>query len=241
MQTYATDAYEAILEADRQSVEKFSGHGSALAQGYNHMILPLANSRDKQTQIIWGIKDFEYRFGRKPEGLWLPETAVDLETLDIMAQHEIRFAILAPSQAWRVRSIDGDAWQDVSGGRIDPAMAYRISLPSGNIMNLFFYDGSISHAVAFEGLLNIGEAFAKRLLSAFPDSFSSPRLVHIATDGESYGHHHRGGDMALAHALHYIESNGLAQSINYGGYLADHPPTHEVEIFRTVLGAALTE
>ena len=121
MEKYATEAYEAILEADRQSMEKFSGHGSALAQAYNHMILPLANSRDKKTQIIWGIKDFEYRFGRKPEGLWLPETAVDLETLDIMAQHEIRFAILSPGQAQRVRPIDGDEWQDVSGGRIDHA------------------------------------------------------------------------------------------------------------------------
>src|SRR5208283_1253587 len=231
MQKYATDAYEAILEADRQSLEKFSGHGNALAQAYNHMILPLANSRDKNTQIIWGIKDFEYRFGRKPEGLWLPETAVDLETLDIMAQVGICFAILSPSQARKVRSIDGNAWQDVSGGKIDPGMAYRVLLPSGSVMNLFFYDGSISHALAFEGLLNSGEAFAKRLLSAFPDSHSSPRLVHIATDGESYGHHHRGGDMALAHALNYIESNGLAQLTNYGRYLADHPPTHEVEIF----------
>jgi alpha-amylase/alpha-mannosidase (GH57 family) len=231
MQRYATEAYEAILEADRRSVEKFSGHGSALAQAYNHMILPLANSRDKKTQIIWGIKDFEYRFGRKPEGLWLPETAVDLETLDIMAQHEIGFAILSPSQAQRVRSIGGDTWQDVSGGRIDPGMAYRVLLPSGGVMNLFFYDSSISHALAFEGLLNSGEEFAKSLLSSFPDGHSSHRLVHIATDGESYGHHHRGGDMALAHALHYIESNGLAQLMNYGGYLADHPPTHEVEIF----------
>jgi len=231
MQKHATEAYEAIQEADRRSVEKFSGHGSALAQAYNHMILPLANSRDKKTQIIWGIKDFEYRFKRKPEGLWLPETAVDLETLDLMAQYEIGFAILSPSQAQRVRSIGGDAWQDVSGGRIDPGMAYRVLLPSGRVMNLFFYDGSISHALAFEGLLNSGEGFAKRLLSAFPDGDSSPRLVHIATDGESYGHHHRNGDMALAHALYYIESNGLAQLINYGGYLAGHPPTHEVEIF----------
>ncbi len=108
MQKYATEAYEAILEADRQSVEKFSGHGNALAQAYNHMILPLANSRDKNTQIIWGIKDFEYRFGRKPEGLWLPETAVDLEALDIMAQHDIGFAILSPSQARQVRPIGGE-------------------------------------------------------------------------------------------------------------------------------------
>ncbi|MGC8494909.1 MAG: DUF3536 domain-containing protein [Syntrophobacteraceae bacterium] len=229
MQKYAPDAYEAILEADRQSVEKFSGHGNALAQAYNHMILPLANSRDKNTQILWGIKDFEYRFGRKPEGLWLPETAVDLESLDIMAQHGIDFAILAPRQANRVRPIDGNEWQDVSGGKIYPAIAYRLSLPSGRIMNLFFYDGPIAQALAFEGLLNNGEAFANRLLSAFADD--SPRLVHIATDGESYGHHHRYGDMALAHALHHIESNGLAQVTNYGRYLEDHPPTYEVEIF----------
>ena len=231
MQKYATGAYEAILEVDRQSMEKFSGHGNALAQAYNHMILPLANSRDKNTQIVWGIKDFEYRFGRKPEGLWLPETAADLETLDLMAQHGIGFAILAPRQASRVRPIGGKEWQDVSGGRIDPGMPYRASLPSGRVMNLFFYDGPISQALAFEGLLNNRETFANRLLSAFPDDSSSPRLVHIATDGESYGHHHRGGDMALAHALHHIESNGLALVTNYGRYLEEHPPAHEVEIF----------
>ena len=231
MQRYAVEAYEAILEADRRSLEKFSGHGNALAQAYNHMILPLANSRDKNTQILWGIKDFEYRFGRKPEGLWLPETAVDLESLDIMAQHGIVFAILAPSQASRVRPLDGNEWQDVSGGRVDPGMAYQVSLPSGRVISLFFYDGPISQALAFEGLLNNGETFANRLLSAFPDDHSVPRLVHIATDGESYGHHHRGGDMALAHALRYIESNELAQLTNYGWYLEDHPPTHEVEIF----------
>jgi alpha-amylase/alpha-mannosidase (GH57 family) len=231
MQKYADDVYGAILEADRRSIAKFSGHGSALAQAYNHMILPLANSRDKITQIIWGIKDFEYRYGRMPEGLWLPETAVDLESLDILAQHDIRFTILSPSQASRVRPIDGNEWQQVSDGRIDPGMAYRISLPSSRVMALFFYDGPISKALAFEGLLNNGETFANRLLSTFPDDRSTPRLVHIATDGESYGHHHRGGDMALAHALQYIESNQLAQLTNYGWYLEDHPPTHEVEIF----------
>jgi hypothetical protein len=229
MQKYATDAYKAIIEGDRQSLEKFSGHGNALAQAYNHMILPLANSRDKNTQIIWGIKDFEYRFGRKPEGMWLPETAVDLETLDLMAQHGIGFTILAPRQASRVRPLNGKEWQDVSGGKIYPAIAYRASLPSGRTMNLFFYDGPIAQALAFEGLLDNGEKFANRLLSAFADD--SPRLVHIATDGESYGHHHRHGDMALAHALHYIESKGLAQVTNYGRYLEDHPPEYEVEIF----------
>ncbi len=231
MQKYAADVYAAILDADRQSLEKFSGHGSALAQGYNHMILPLSNSRDKTTQIIWGIKDFEYRFGRRPEGLWLPEAAVDLESLDIMAQHDIGFAILSPSQAHRVRLGAEAEWQDVSGGRIDSGMAYRVSLPSGRVMALFFYDGAISHSLAFEGLLDNGETFARRLLSAFPEDTSAPRIVHIATDGETYGHHNRGGDMALAHALQYIESSELAQLTNYGKYLEDHPPTNEVEIF----------
>ncbi len=231
MRKHATDAYEAILEADRQSMEKYSGHGCALAQGYNHMIMPLADSRDKETQVIWGIRDFEYRFGRKPEGLWLPETAVDIETLDIMAEHGIRFTILAPRQARSVCSIADDEWLDVSGGRIDPGMAYQLSLPSGRIINLFFYDGPISQALAFEGLLNNGDVFAERLLSAFPDDHPSPRLVHIATDGESYGHHHRRGDMALAHALHYIESRGLARLTNYGSYLELNPPTRQVRIF----------
>ena len=193
--------------------------------------LPLANTRDKNTQIIWGIRDFAFRFGHKPEGLWLPETAVDLETLDLMARHGIGFAILAPSQARQVRPIGSGEWRDVSGGRIDPGMPYRVLLPSGRVMALFFYDGPISQALAFEGLLDNGEAFANRLLSVFPDDRSAPRLVHIATDGESYGHHHRGGDMALAHAPQYIESNELAQLTNYSQYLEAHPPTHEVEIF----------
>ena len=231
MEKYAAEAYEAILEGDRQSAERFSGHGSALAQAYNHMILPLANSCDKKTQIIWGIKDFEYRFERKPEGLWLPEAAADLETLDIMAQHEIKFAILSSGQARRVRPIDGDEWQDVSGVRIDHTTAYQVSVPSGRVINLFFYDGPISQALAFEGLLNSGEEFAKRLLYEFPKELSPYPLVHVATDGETYGHHHRGGDKALAYALHYIESSGRAKLTNYGEYLENHPPTHEVEIF----------
>ncbi|MHC1711319.1 MAG: DUF3536 domain-containing protein [Solidesulfovibrio sp.] len=230
MQHFAADAYQAILDADKQSMEKFSGHGSALAQGYNHMILPLANSRDKYTQIVWGIRDFEYRFGRKPEGLWLPETAVDLESLDIMAQQGISFAILAPRQARRVRPLAGGEWQEVGDGSINPGTAYRLSLSEGRGMNLFFYDGPISQGVAFEGLLNNGEDFANRLLSGFPDDNGEVRLVHIATDGESYGHHHRNGEMALTHALHYIESNALAQLTNYGQYLEEQPPTHEVEI-----------
>jgi len=227
----APDVYGVILEADRESRGIFSGHGSALAQAYNHMILPLANRRDKYTQVFWGIQDFEHRFGRKPEGMWLPETAVDLETLDILAEQGIRFTILAPHQAARVRPIGADKWQDVRGGKIDPTMAYTLNLPSGRTITLFFYDGPISRAVAFERLLRSGESFAQRLLGAFSDKRPWPQMVHIATDGETYGHHHRFGDMALAYALDYIESQNLAQLTNYGEYLEKHPPTHEVEIF----------
>ncbi len=219
------DTYRDILAADLASSGRFSGHGSAMAQCYNHMIMPLANSRDKLTQVVWGIQDFRHRFGREPEGMWLPETAVDLETLEIMVQHGIRFTVLAPSQA---KSMDGE---DVSGARIDPTRAYLLKLPSGRSINLFFYDGPISRAVAFEGLLNNGEQFARRLLDAFSDQRDWPQLGHIATDGETYGHHHTFGDMALAYALNYIHANGLAKITNYGEYLEHNPPVHEAEIF----------
>src|SRR5438874_6305876 len=144
MEDSAPQIYEQILNADKESQNSFSGHGSAIAQAYNHMILPLANSRDKYTQILWGIRDFEQRFGRYPEGVWLPETAVDLETLDMLAELRIKFTVLAPRQAGRTRKLGGRAWKDVSGGRIDPTRAYLQKLPSGRKINLFFYDGPIS-------------------------------------------------------------------------------------------------
>jgi alpha-amylase/alpha-mannosidase (GH57 family) len=227
----APEVYENIRTADRMSQEAFSGHGSALAQVYNHMIMPLATSRDKYTQIYWGLRDFEYRFGRSPEGMWLAETAVDLETLDIMARFGIRFTILAPNQAHQMRRLGEDAWHDVSGSRIDPTTAYRINLPSGRKMDLFFYDGPISQAVAFEDLLRSGETLTQRLVNAFSDDRDWPQLVHIATDGETFGHHHYHGDMALAYALHLIETEKLAALTNYGEYLEKHPPVFEVTIF----------
>ena len=226
-----SDIYQAILEADRLSQENFSGHGSAMAQAYNHMIMPLANRRDKYTQVVWGIADFGHRFGRKPEGMWLPETAVDLETLDIMAEQGIKFTVLAPTQASRVRRIGADDWEDVSDASIDPTMAYRLNLPSGREIALFFYDGPISRNIAFEDTLDSGEKFAYRLTDAFSEERDWPQLVHIATDGETYGHHHRFGDMALAFALEYIEANNLAAITNYGEYLEKNPCTYEVEIF----------
>jgi alpha-amylase/alpha-mannosidase (GH57 family) len=224
------EVYESILSADRVSMQKFAGHGSAIAQPYNHVILPLASRRDRRTQILWGIGDFERRFKRRPEGIWLPETAVDLETLELLAEEEIRFTILAPHQASRMRRAGARLWQDVTGAKIDPTRPYSQQLASGKSIGLFFYDGPIARAVAFEGLLTRGDHFAERLIGAFSDQRSWPQLVHIATDGESYGHHHRFGDMALAYALNQIESKKLAQLTNNGEYLARHPPTQEVEI-----------
>ncbi len=230
LEKQAPDVHKAVIEADRQSRKQFSGHGSAMAQAYNHIIMPLANRRDRYTQVLWGIKDFERRFGRKPEGMWLPETAVDYETLDIMAELGISFTVLAPHQAERVRRIGGSDWRDVGQANIDPTWAYLAELPSGRNINIFFYDGPLSRAVAFEDILKSGETFAHRLTDTFSEKRDRPQLVHIATDGETYGHHHRFADMALAFALNYIESNNLAIITNYGEFLEKHPPTHQVKI-----------
>lgn len=231
LQGSAPRLYKAILQADQDSRELFSGHGSALAQVYNHIIMPLANRRDRYTQVLWGIRDFEHRFGRQPEGMWLSETAVDVETLDILAELGIKFTVLAPHQAAFVRPVGGSLWEDdVRGGRIDPTRAYEARLPSKRKINLFFYDGPISRAVAFEKLLDNGEIFASRLMSGFSDQQRSPQLVNIATDGESYGHHHHYGEMALAYALHHLETNCKVRLTNYGEYLAKYPPAHEVQI-----------
>jgi alpha-amylase/alpha-mannosidase (GH57 family) len=227
----APEVYQAIIDADLQSISRRSGHGSALAQVHSHIIMPLANTRDKRTQVIWGIRDFVSRFNRVPEGMWLSEAAVDLETLDILAEHGILFTILSPYQAARARKSGTGKWEEVSGGLIDPTRAYRCELPTGREISIFFYDGPISQAVAFERLLTSGEGFAGRLLSGFSDARDWPQILNIATDGETYGHHHRFGDMALTYALNYIETHGGAQLTNYGEFLEKNPPDHEVQIF----------
>ena len=216
LEAHRPETYAAVLAADRESAGRFGGHGSALAQPYNHTILPLSNTRGKKTQILWGLRDFEHRFGRAAEGVWLPEAAVDLESLDLLAEAGVRFTVLAPHQA---KTKD-----------VDTTVPYALQLPSGRTIALFFYDGATSRAVAFESLLSSGERFAARLLSTVPEAPDRPRLAHIATDGETYGHHHRYGEMALSYAIHHIESNGLARLTNYGEFLALHPPEDEVEI-----------
>ena len=257
LQEHAPRTYAAILAADKQSAERFGGHGSAMAQVYNHIIMPLASTRDAKTQIRWGIADFKHRFGRMPEGMWLAETAVSRAVLDLMAQEGIKFTVLAPNQCARVRPVpagqgsdNGTAenaganaaheathrWRDTPNASVDPTQPYRIKLDEGRSIAVFFYDGPTSRAIAFEGLLNSGENFGKRILSSLGaghgDHGSAPRaqLAHVATDGESYGHHHRHGEMALSYALQWIEEKRLAKITNYGEFLAAFPPSWEAEI-----------
>jgi len=229
MQEEQPELHDAIVQADRDSVARF-GRGSALAQAYHHLILPLANERDRRTQVRWGVADFRHRFGRMPDGMWLAETAVDIPTLEALAAEGIRFTILSPYQAKRVRDGPDDAWRDATGARIDPSRPYLQRLPSGRSITLFFYDAPVSQAVAFERLLADGNRFAARLLGGLRDDRAWPQLMHIATDGESYGHHHPHGDMALAVALRRLEAEPGVRLTNYASFLADHPATAEVEV-----------
>jgi alpha-amylase/alpha-mannosidase (GH57 family) len=227
LQMHQPKAYLAIIEGDKLSMEIYNGHGSALAQAYNHIIMPLANKRDKETQIKWGLYDFEKRFNRKAKGMWLAETAVDMESLEILAENNIEFTILAPQQAKQYREIGTHNW--ING--INPRVPYTCKLPSGKSIVLFFYDGNKSREVAFNGILNDGKSFADSLVNAFDSHDTSTQLVHIATDGESYGHHHKNGDMALAYCLRYIEDNKLARLTNYSEFLSLTEVLHEVEIY----------
>jgi Domain of unknown function (DUF3536)/Glycosyl hydrolase family 57 len=283
LEDFAPRTYRMIQDADQASASLYSNHGSALAQVYNHIIMPLASERDARTQIRWGIADFEHRFGRRPEGMWLAETAVSRSVLDLLAQERIQFTILAPHQAARIRKLPGaelatksvlpsgarsaqkeavilsearsaqpkdpDAsdpattaqtlstddpqpWLDTPDASVDTTRPYLVKLDHGRSIAVFFYDGPSSRAIAFEGLLNDGETFARRLTSSFHSDkpASEPQLVHVATDGESYGHHHRHGEMALSYALNWVKDHNLARLTNYGEFLEKFPPTWEAEV-----------
>ncbi|MGN0024103.1 MAG: DUF3536 domain-containing protein [Candidatus Avelusimicrobium sp.] len=228
MEKKEPEVYQTILEADRLSQKRFGGHGSAIAQAYNHIILPLANAHDKETQIKWGIADFKKRFGREPEALWLAETACNTETLCALADNGMKFVILAPGQCARIRKIGESAWQDV-GAAVDPKRAYQCNLPNGKTIALFFYDGPISQSIAFADTLSSGEKFASRLLSTY-NTADEPQLMHIATDGETYGHHQKFADMALAYCLKKVEELPDVELTVYGEFLEKHPPEYEAQI-----------
>jgi alpha-amylase/alpha-mannosidase (GH57 family) len=249
----APQVHETIVHADLRSQKRYSGHGSAMAQIYNHLILPLASTRDRITQIRWGIADFRYRFGREPEGMWLPETAVDSESLELLAQNGIKFVLLAPHQCARIRSLTPPApvpkptasgkdgkepaepvWTETPNASVDTTHPYLVRLKEGRTIAVFFYDGPRSRAIAFEGLLNSGEGFAQRLMSGFKPESADAQIVHVATDGESYGHHHRYGEMALAWVLHSLQDHqadpNAVRLTNYGEFLEKNPPRFEAQI-----------
>jgi alpha-amylase/alpha-mannosidase (GH57 family) len=230
LESKSPETYQAILEADQESQKLFGGHGSALAQPYNHMIMPLANSRDKLTQIRWGIEDFKCRFKRNPVGMWLPETAVDIETLDLLAEEGIRFTLLAPSQAKQIRSKATSNWVSVDENSLNTTRPYKIQLPSGRPFSIFFYDKNVSHQLAFESLLSNGDKFLNNLTSKFSTDTSKVELVHAATDGETYGHHHKFGDMTLAYVLDQMQYHDSCSLTNYAQFLENHASNWEVEI-----------
>ena len=231
----APRTYRMILDGERRSRRTYKGHSSAIAQVYNHIIMPLANWRDRVTQIRWGIADYQKHYGALPEGMWLAETAADTETLEMLAEHGIKFTILAPHQCKSVRPLKGadggqdHKWSVPLGSSVDTTHPYLVRFESGRSIAVFFYKGPASRAIAFEGLLNSGEAFADRLKAGFGDS-DEPQLVSVATDGESYGHHHRHGEMALAWAVRLLEQDKTVKLTNYASFLQQFPPEWECEI-----------
>lgn len=229
----APRTHRMIVDGERRSRRSFGGHSSAMAQVYNHIIMPLANRRDKETQIRWGIADYRHHYGTAPEGMWLAETAADAETLELLAENGIKFTLLAPHQCKRIRPLKADGtdaeWTDTANASVDTSRSYRVRFASGASIAVFFYDGPTSRAIAFEGLLNSGESFAGRLKAGLHDT-AAPQLEHVATDGESYGHHHKHGEMALAYALRLLEQDKTVTLTNYGNFLAHFPPEYECEI-----------
>lgn len=221
------DIHDAIVAADAASAARFGGHGGAIAQVHDHVIMPLADARDRRSQVLWGLADFRRRYGREAEGMWLPETAVDIPSLETLAEAGVRFTILAPHQAARVRW-PGGGWEDPARA-LETGRPYRQRLPSGREIVLFFYDGALARDVAFDGVLHDGVEFARRLRDLAVEG-EAPSLGHIATDGESYGHHHRHGEMALARALEVLAADEDVELTNYGAWLARQSPEEEVEI-----------
>lgn len=242
MERYDLETYQRILDADRHSCARLNGHGNAIAQVYNHIILPLANQRDKVTQVTWGIADFQQRFGRRPEGIWLAETAVDYPTLEVLVEAGIKFTVLAPSQVQRCRPLishngQREDWHEVGGGQIDPTRPYRCFLkqPDGSpdpdrYIDLFFYDGPISRDMGFNDVLSASQHFAGRIGQAIHGDHRPFQLISVATDGETFGHHRGGAEKTLAHALTEEFPRQGWTVTNYAHYLATHPPTWEAEL-----------
>ena len=214
LEEHHPETYQHILAADRESVAQRDGHGNAIAQAYGHAILPLCNERDRLTQVVWGVADFRFRFGREPEALWLPETAANDATLALLIEQGLRYVILAPEQA--------------KSAKVDTTRPYRFEHPdkSGRSIAVFFYDGSLARAIAFEKALTSSRGLVEQFLRVAQRG----DLVNVATDGETYGHHFKFGDLGLAHALGVEAKKAGFWITNYGEYLDRHPPELTVEI-----------
>jgi alpha-amylase/alpha-mannosidase (GH57 family) len=227
LERHRPDVHRAVQDADARSLE-VRGHGNALAQGYNHSILPLASPRDRRTQIRWGLADFRRRFRREPEGFWLPETAADGPTLEAVAAEGIRFTVLSPYQAVRVRP-PGGAWQDATGARFDPTRPYRVRAGDREL-TVFFYDGHIARDLAFGEALSSPEALVRRLEGGYDPARGHDEVLTIAFDGETLGHHKKGGDETLAAALRQLARRGDLEVVNLAQALSQVPAEWEAEI-----------
>ncbi len=226
------ETYKEITEADKQSISLHNGHGNAIAMAYNHIIMPLANQRDKITQVKWGLKDFEYHFGRKSESIWLPETACNWDTIEVLINENIKYIILDVSQAEKIRKIGYEDWTDVSNGSIDPKIPYRCfsQVNPEKYIDIFFYDGPVSKSVAFDDVLNSSANLLNKIIQAVPDGSVENPIVSVATDGETFGHHKKFTERTLAYFLTKLAPENNLIIVNYSEYLQQYPPVYEVKI-----------
>jgi alpha-amylase/alpha-mannosidase (GH57 family) len=229
------EVYQRIIEGDRRSCERLNGHGNAIAQVYNHIILPLASDRDKVTQVRWGKADFRHRFGRDPEGMWLAETAVDRATLKVLVDEGIRFTILAPSQIAKCRPLSTATnpepeWIEVGGAQIDPSRPYRCFLEDGRYIDIFVYDGPISRDMGFGDVLSSSEYLLGKLGQGIRLDAEHSQIISVATDGETFGHHRKDTEKCLAYAFKVEFPRKGWHATNYAHYLSINPPTWELEI-----------
>ena len=227
------DTYKKIIHADNISAKNNSGHGNAIAMCYNHMIMPLANYRDKITQIRWGLKDFEYHFKREPEGIWLPETACNMETIEALIDEGVKFIILDTGQAEKVKSPTGE-WIDVSNGSINPKIPYKCysELHPDRFITIFFYDGPISKAVAFDDVLKSSQNLLNKITQAIDLAVKGEFVIDLATDGETFGHHKKFADRTLAYFIKSLVPENNINITNFGSFLANNPAVYEVQIKR---------
>jgi len=226
------ETYKKIVDADKKSVLQHNGHGNAIALCYNHVIMPLANFNDKLTQVKWGLADFRHHFGRDSEGIWLPETACNQETIEALINERIKYIILDTSQAAFIRKFGEEKWIDVNDGSINPKHPYRCfsQINRDNYINIFFYDGPVSKAVAFDDVLTSSQKVLDKIFAAEDKNINSEQLISVATDGETFGHHKRHSERTLAFFLKSLAPQNNLKIVNFGEYLEKHPPEYEVKI-----------